>query len=222
MSTSLFKSSIVKKQVMGATGLFLCSFLLMHLAGNCLIYFGPKAFNSYAHALISTPFIYLAEIILLSAFLVHIVIAIILTIENRRARGQQDYFLKRPTGRGASFASSTMPYTGFITLIFLVFHLWHIKYGPHYSIIHDGETMRDLYRLLLEYFSSPWPVVGYVAAQIALGIHVSHGLWSAFQSIGIVKPKQISDLKMASKIFAAIVIIGYSALPIYLFQQGGS
>jgi succinate dehydrogenase / fumarate reductase, cytochrome b subunit len=216
----VIQSSVAKKQIMGVTGLLLCGFLISHLAGNCLIYVGTDAFNKYAHALISNPFIYVAEGILLAIFLVHLALAIRLTIENRAAR-PVNYYMKVPTGRGANFASSTMPYTGMLILIFLVLHIWQFKFGPYYEVMVEGVTMRDLYRLLLEYFSSPLAVAWYIFCMLALGIHVSHGFWSAFQSLGFNHPKYTPALRVASKAFAVIVTIGFSALPIYCYLQGG-
>ena len=213
-------SSIGKKQVMALTGLALCGFLVAHLTGNLLIFVGPEAFNTYAHTLTSTALIYPAEAVLLAIFLTHIGLAIALVRENRIARGQR-YYLKRPTGRGANFASTTMPYTGVIILIFLIFHLLHFKYGTDYRIVHSGVEMRDMYRLLLEYFQSKMNVASYIVAQIVVGIHVSHGFSSAFQSLGFNHPSHTPCLKRAGKIFAIAIAMGFSSLPIYLHLQGG-
>ena len=215
----IMTSSIVKKQVMGVTGLLLCGFLLSHLAGNCLIYVGSDAFNTYAHTLITNPLIYVAEAILALIFLSHIGLALRLTIENNKAR-PVSYYMKTPTGNGSTFASSTMQYTGFIILVFLVIHLINFKFGPVYNTQVDGVEMRDLYKTVVEYFQSPLNILWYVCAMLALGIHVSHGFWSAFQSIGFNHPKYNCCLKMASKVFALLVTVGYSALPIFCYFQG--
>jgi len=154
-------------------------------------------------------------------FLVHIGLAVVVTLENKAAR-PVSYYVKAKTGRGASFASSTMPYTGLIILIFLVWHIINFKFGPHYEITHDAIVMRDLYRLLLEYFSNPVHVFSYVFAMIALGIHLSHGFWSAFQSLGFNHPKYNCTLKCAAKVFAVAMALGYSALPIFCYFKGGN
>ena len=207
--------------MMGATGLLLCGFLIMHLGGNCLIYLGPTAFNTYAHILISNPFIKVAEAGLLSIFIIHIFLAFRLFIENKRARGRS-YYIKKHTGRGTTFASFTMPYTGIITLVFLIFHLLHIKFGPHYVTAHpSGVVIRDFYRLLVEYFASPWTVSWYIFAQICLGLHVSHGFWSAFQSLGFNHPRYTRWLKIIAKIYGVIIAVGFSALPLYLSSRMG-
>ena len=213
-------SSILKKQIMAVTGLLLCGFLVTHLAGNCLIYVGPEAFNSYAHTLITNPFIYLMEAGLVLLFLLHIGMAIKLTIENKRAR-PSSYYMKMSVEGGATFASSTMPITGLIILIFLIFHILHFKYGPVYTVQYDGVEMRDLYRLLLEYFQGPLAIGWYLFSMAALGLHLSHGFWSAFQSLGFNHPKYNDILKIKAKAFALIVSIGFAALPIYCYLQGG-
>jgi succinate dehydrogenase / fumarate reductase cytochrome b subunit len=214
------KSSIVQKQVMGITGLLLCGFLVGHLAGNLLIFVGPSAFNRYGHALISNPLIYLAEAGLAVLFLTHLALAVRLTIQNKAARPVA-YHAYKKSGVGASFASSTMPYTGLIILGFLVWHLICIKFGAHYEVVYDGVTMRDLYRLLMEHFAHPGNTVGYVLCMVALGLHVSHGFWSAFQSLGFNHPKYNRCLKLSSKLFALVVAIGFASLPIYCFLKGG-
>ena len=214
-------SSIGKKQIMALTGLLLCGFLVAHLAGNFLIFCGAEAFNTYAYLLTSNSFIYVAEALLGAIFLTHIALAIVLTWQNRRARGQR-YYLKRPTGRGATLSSASMPITGVIILVFLILHLLHFKFGPSYSIVHSGVEMRDLYRLLVEYFASPLNVAWYIFAQMALGVHLSHGFSSAFQSLGFNHPRHTPRLKLIGKIFAIVIVLGFSSLPLYLHLKGGS
>ena len=213
-------SSVVKKNIQGVTGLLLCGFLVTHLAGNCLIYFGREAFNTYGHTLITNPLIIPAEIVLLAIFFTHIFLGFKLIYENKKAR-PVNYYVRKPTGRGSTFASSTMPITGFIVLFFLIWHICQIKFGPHYTVVHNGVEMRDLYRLLVEYFQNKLNIAGYIFTISALGIHVSHGFWSAFQSIGFNHPKYNCTLKCLSKLYAVVITLGYCALPIYLYFQGG-
>jgi len=224
MSGQLFKylsSSIIKKQIMGVTGLLLCGFLISHMLGNLLIIVGAEAFNHYAHALITNPLLYPAEAILAAIFLVHIFLAIKLTIENHQARPQK-YFNKSKTGRGATFASSTMPYTGLIILIFLVKHLLDFKFGPVIEATYAGITMRDLHQIVLDHFANPLNVAWYVFVMICLGIHVSHGFWSAFQSLGFNHPKYNCALKCGAQAFAIIIALGYSTIAIWSYLQGGN
>ncbi|MCO4792299.1 MAG: succinate dehydrogenase cytochrome b subunit [Bacteriovoracaceae bacterium] len=215
----IMTSSIVKKQVMGVTGLLLCGFLITHLAGNCLIYLGPDVFNTYAHTLVTNPLLYPAEAVLALLFLSHIALAARLTIENNKARPVK-YYMKSPTGRGATFASSTMPYTGIITLVFLILHLLNFKFGTIYTTQVGGVEMRDIYKTVIEHFKSPLNILWYIFAMLSLGIHVSHGFWSAFQSLGFNHPKYNCTLKCVSKLYALLITVGYSALPIYCYFQG--
>ncbi|MDC0255851.1 succinate dehydrogenase cytochrome b subunit [Bacteriovoracales bacterium] len=214
-------SSIIKKQTMGVAGLLLCGFITMHFLGNLLIFVGPEAFNLYAHTLTSNPLIYAAEAGLLAIFLVHIGVGVKLTIENNNARPQK-YYMKQPTGRGANFSSSTMPYTGIIILIFVILHILGLKFGTYYETSYDGVKMRDLYKLVIEYFRQPSAVLGYVVAMLSLGIHLRHGFWSAFQSLGFNHPKYNNLLILISKAFAFIMAIGFSSLPIFCFYKGGN
>lgn len=213
-------SSIGKKQVMGVTGLMLCGFLLTHMLGNFLIFKGPDAFNAYSHALISNPLIGVAEVILTLIFLSHIAMAVKLTRENKMAR-PIEYHSRKLSGRGATFASSTMIYTGMITFVFLIFHILGLKYGTVYTVELHGAEVRDIYRTTVEYFASPLHVAGYILAIVSLGIHVSHGFWSAFQSLGLNHPKYMPKIKMFSKCFGIVVILAYSAFPLFCFFKGG-
>ena len=146
--------------------------------------------------------------------------AIRLVIENKKAR-PVPYYVKQPTGRGATIASSTMPYTGVVILVFLVLHLLHFKYGTYFETTVDGVAMRDLFKTVIEYFKNPLNVVWYVIAMGALSLHVSHGFWSAFQSVGFNHPKYTPCLGTLSKVFAVVIFLGYTTLPIFCFLQGG-
>ena len=219
-SSTFLSASITKKQLVALTGLLLSGFLVTHLAGNLLILVGHEVFNKYAYNLTSTPLIYVAEAILLAIFLTHIFLAVKLNYENNRARPQK-YYIKQKTGRGSTFASSTMPYTGTLVLIFLVFHILHIKFGPTYTITYQGQEMRDLHRTVIEYFQNPLAVTWYIFSMVVLGIHLSHGFWSAFQSIGFNHDLYTPRLRKLSFLFAAAITFGFSVLPLYSYFQGG-
>ena len=224
MSNSLaitLKSSVVKKQLIGITGLLLCGFLVTHLLGNFLLFVGPEAFNKYGHALTSNPLIYLAEAGLLALFLGHMGLALKATLENKAARPQR-YYMKTKTGRGSTIASSTMPYTGAILLAFIIFHLQGIKFGAVYNVTYDGVVMRDLYKLTFEKFASLPYAAFYVVSMIAMAIHVSHGFWSAFQSVGFWHNRYTDSLRKAAIGYAVFVGLGFSILPIYCFLTGAN
>lgn len=222
MSSTLaitMKSSIVKKQLVGITGLLLCGFLVTHLAGNFLLLVGPEAFNKYGHALTSNPLIYVAEAGLAALFIAHMGMAIRVTLQNKAAR-PEGYYMKTKTGRGSTFASSSMPYTGLILLAFIIFHLQGIKFGAVYNVTYDGVVMRDLYKLTFEKFSALPYVSFYVISMFAMGVHVSHGFWSAFQSVGFFHKKYTPAIRKTSIAFALFVGGGFSFIPVYCFLTG--
>lgn len=210
------QTSVVRKQVMAVTGLLLAGFLITHMAGNFLIFVGADAFNVYAHTLTSNPAIYLAEAILATIFLGHIGLGITLTMQNKAAR-PTNYYMFQPTGRGATFASRTMLITGAIVGSFLIWHILGLKFGTYYETTVNGVVMRDLHKLVIEYFQNFWNVLGYVVGMIAIGIHLSHGFWSAFQSIGFNHPKYNGFLKFKAKVLGFLITIGFGSMPIYIF-----
>ncbi len=208
-------SSIGKKQLMGVTAFLLIGFLKAHLLGNFLLLLGPAAFNEYGHKLMSLgPLLIIAEIILLAIFLTHLVLAISLVWQNRKARPVK-YYSKQRTGRGATFASNTMPYTGIVILIFICLHLWCFKYGTYYEFDLDGIIVRDLYRTVIEYFANPFYTAWYVLAMIAMGIHLSHGVQSAFQSVGFRHARYTPLIKKLGCALSLFLTVGFSGLSIY-------
>ena len=218
-SSSLL-NSVTKKQIMGVTGLLLCGFILTHMSGNVLMFVSADAFNKYSHTLTSNPLIYAAETILGLLFLAHIFMAMTLVRENMAARPVQ-YHVRTKSGRGSTFASSTMPISGFITLIFLILHLINLKFGSHYEVEVGGVMMRDMYRTTVEYFADPLHVLFYIVCVASLGVHVSHGFWSAFQSLGINHPKYTPKIKVLACLFGVLTFVGFSSFPIFCYIQGG-
>lgn len=217
---SYFSSSIGRKHILAFTGLGLCGFLLTHLAANLLIPFSPQAFNTYSYKLITNPLIYVAEGGLLAMFLVHIGLAVWLNLESRSARPER-YSVKKKTGRGTTVASSTMVFTGLITLVFLVLHLLNLKFGAEYTVTYDGVEMRDLHRLVLIYFTSLPNVAWYVVAHIALALHTCHGFQSAFQSLGLNHPRYSKCIATIGKLYALAIGGGFAFIALWAYCQGG-
>ena len=213
-------ASIGQKQIMAVTGLLLCGFLVTHMLGNFTMFLSSDAFNKYSHALTSNPLIYLAEVALAMLFIGHIVMAFRVVWANKAARPIA-YHSYNKSGRGGTFASSTMAYTGLIALLFLVLHILGLKFGTQYTTVIDGVEMRDIYKTTIEYFHDPLHVGGYLIAMISMGIHTSHGLWSAFQSLGLSHPKYMPKIKLLSTLFGYYVMIGFSSFPIFCYYQGG-
>lgn len=214
-----FRSSIGRKQLVAITGLLLCGFLVSHLTGNLLLMVSSDAFNLYAHKLASLGgLLYVIEGVLAVIFAVHLGLAMKINMENRQSRGK--YQVKTKTGRGTTFASQTMPYTGLILMVFLVLHLLNLKFGSYYETTIDGVVMRDLTRTTFEYFSSVGATVWYVVAMIVAAIHTSHGFSSAFQSMGWNHGKYFKNVKRLGLIYAIAVGGGFAFLAIYCHMKG--
>ena len=211
-------SSIGSKILIALTGLGLAVFLIGHLAGNLLFLAGPHAFNSYSHALVSNPLVYVAEAGLVAIFFLHVAKTVAGIVSNRAAR-PAPYAVRRwaktknPRSR-KSLASSTMIVTGSITALFVVTHLATFKFGPVYSAP-DG--VRDIYRLQLEVFGSPVYVGFYLAAMAVIFFHLWHGLSSAAQSLGVDHEQWTPRILVAGRVLAGMLGGGFFIIPIYTF-----
>ena len=210
-------SSIAKKYLMGAAGLGWTLFVFGHMAGNLLIFAGPEIFNRYGHAIVSNKILlYGTEIFLCVCLFVHVGLGILLTVENRRAKPQK-YSIKPPTQKGSSFASQTMAFHGTVILCFIIYHLITFKWGPYYSVEYEGIVMRDLHRLVVEVFSNPVYVAGYVVCLALLGLHLSHGVCSVFQSFGLDHPRYSGWIRKLGWAYALVVAGGFISQPLYVF-----
>jgi succinate dehydrogenase / fumarate reductase, cytochrome b subunit len=216
-----FSSSIGRKQLVAVTGLLLCGFLVSHLAGNFLLLLGSDAFNIYAHKLEALGgLLYVVEGILAAIFALHLGLAIRLNIENIKARGSKRYTLKKNTGRGTTFMSATMPWTGLVLLVFVILHIKSLKLGSYYPTTVDGVEMRDLYRTTIEYFQSVGAVVWYVVAMICAALHTAHGFTSAFQTMGWNHPKYFRNVKNLGYLYAVAVGGGFAFLAVWAHLKG--
>lgn len=211
---------------MALTGLFLILFLFVHLAGNLTIFSSdPNMINKYSHSLESLGWVIIAlEIILLLAFLVHMVYAVFVFFENRSARPQK-YSMVRSMGKPSrkTISSTTMIYTGLVILVFVVIHLKTFKFGTVYETTVDGKTLRDFHRLIMEVFHNPWYVLWYVGAMVFMGFHLRHGFWSAFQSLGANHPRYSNFIYGLGVLIAIILAVGFLFIPIWVyFFTGGA
>jgi succinate dehydrogenase / fumarate reductase, cytochrome b subunit len=215
-------STVGAKAVVAATGLLLVGYLVLHLAGNMLVLLGPAAFNGYAHFLIKNPLIYPLEIGLLAVFLLHVVKAFAVWRAGRRARPIGYHRpVRRFLGLGwaggpsrRSYASLTMMASGVVTLLFVVAHLRHLKFGPEYLIAGD---VRDLYRLQLELFASLPVVAFYVLCMAVVGAHLWHGFASAINSLGADHPRYAGVVLRAGRGLSLVVAGGFMVIPLLLY-----
>lgn len=212
----VFSSSVGTKLLIGATGLLLFLYLVLHLAGNLMVFGGQETFNHYSHALISNPLVVPAEIALLLLFLIHIFKTVTMWARNRVARPIA-YEQKSWAGYTSrkSVASTTMIWTGVATLVFVIVHVAQIKYGAWYQI--GDPPMRDLYRTEVEVFSSPIWVAVYVAAMVLIGFHLRHGIASAFQSLGANHPVYTKRLVVVGTIIAILIAAGFAVIPVWVY-----
>jgi succinate dehydrogenase / fumarate reductase cytochrome b subunit len=200
-------TSVGKKLMMAVTGLFFCIFLTMHLAGNMTIYAGKDAFNSYAahlHAL--GPLVTVFEWGLLVFAVIHVCTGLFLFYQNFMARPARYAVNKRAGGR--TLGSGTMPYTGVILLLFVIYHLFNFHFVD--------KTHTTIFQIVSSAFSKPGYVLLYTFAMIVAAVHVSHGFWSAFQTLGANHPKYTPLLRGLSLVFSVIVGIGFGFIPIYV------
>jgi len=200
-------ASVGKKLLMAVTGLGFCGFLLGHLAGNLFIYGGAQAFNAYAEHLHSLgPLVMAAEIGLLLFALVHVTTGLVLFVQNQRARPTA-YAVKK-SGGGRSVGSATMPYTGLILLAFVIFHLLNFHFVD--------KTGTTIHAIVVAAFAKPGYLAIYVLAMIVLAIHVSHGFWSACQTLGANHPKYMPFLMKLSVALSLAFGFGFGIIPVFV------
>jgi succinate dehydrogenase / fumarate reductase cytochrome b subunit len=212
-------SLVTTKIIIGATGVLLFAYLIVHIIGNLMVFLGRETFNSYAHFLITNPLVVPVEIGLLLVFLIHLFKAIRMTFQNQSARPVK-YARKALAGGHSqkSLASSSMILTGLAILIFVPIHVWQFKYGTHYEV---GEGIRDLYRTEVENFSSPIAVMLYIAMMILVGLHLWHGVGSSFQSLGLSGPRFTPAIRNVGKVSAVIISTGFIIITLWAFFVGG-
>ena len=205
--TNTFKTSIGKKLIMAVTGLSFICFLMAHLAGNLTLYGGENAFNSYVERLHTFgPVITLIELGLLFLIIMHILIGSVLFYQNILARPIKYKVYKSAGGR--SLGSATMPYSGFIILAFIIFHLINFHFAD--------KTNNTIFQIVAEAFANPLYIVIYIAAMIVLAIHISHAFWSLFQTIGANHPKYMPLIRIAGIVISLIFGVGFGFLPVYV------
>jgi len=220
--STFLTSKIGQKLVMSLTGLFLCSFLLVHLSGNLQLLKddGGVAFNTYAHFMVHNPFIKTISYGLYFSILLHAFQGIAFALKNRAARGEKGYAVISPKSK--SWYSSNMALLGTLILFFILIHMgdfWlKYKFGntlPMTTI--DGLEQKDLYWGVKESFSQLWIVIIYVVANVVLFFHLLHGIGSAFQTLGINNRKYTPVIKAIGNTFAFLVCLGFVIIPVYFY-----
>lgn len=210
-----YASSIGKKFVMALTGLLLLGFLIGHLVGNLLIFAGPSALNEYARWLTERPaLIWSARVGLLAIFLLHLGTAVLLVRSNKKARPVR---YRVNDCLEASMASRSMWLSGLTVAAYLVYHLLHTTFGvidPDAFHVHTKDGLHDVYTMLVKGFQDPLIVASYLLALVILGLHLSHGISSFFQSTGLKHPRSEKLIQNAGHLLTAVLIGGFLAIPL--------
>jgi len=212
---NFYRSAIGKKAVMAATGIVLFGFVFVHMLGNLKLYLGPEHINAYGEWLreIGAPavpregLLWIARIVLLACVGLHIHAATVLTLDNWAARpidnNRRDY-------AAASYASRTMRWGGVLVLLFVIYHLLDLTWGK----LNPSFIQGDVYHNIVASFGQWWIALFYVVANIALGFHLYHGLWSLFQSLGWNSQKFNPWRREFATAFAVIITLGNISFPI--------
>ncbi len=217
-----FTSSLGKKVVMSLTGLFLCTFLVVHLIGNLQLLKndGGEAFNLYANLMAHNPLIETVSFGLYFFIIVHTVMAIVLTYQNRKSR-PVDYAV---TNKKSTWESRSMMLLGTLILFFLIVHMGDFWYK--YKISEDWTygyktygnlVIRDIYSLVVHEFKELDHMLIYVVAQFVLAFHLRHGFQSAFQSLGLNHVKYTPAIQFVGNAFSILIPLGFVIQPLYVF-----
>ena len=219
----LTNSSIGRKVVMSVSGLFLVLFLTFHMCMNLALVFSPDAYNAICGFLGARWYTLALTAVLAAGFIVHIVYAFWLTIQNRKARGNDRYAVNvRP--QGVEWSSQNMLVLGIIVILFLVLHMAQFWYKMQLNELlgvdktvnpHDGSY------LVITAFQNVWMVVIYIVWLVALWFHLTHGFWSALHTIGFNNTVWFNRWKVIGNIFSTIICLGFAFVAIALYIQYG-
>jgi succinate dehydrogenase / fumarate reductase, cytochrome b subunit len=230
--TSFFTSSVGKKLVMALTGLFLITFLIVHVGINSCIYndlsfFDPadngKMFNKAAHFMGSSYVIRIMEIGLFIGFLIHIIQGYVLEVQNRKRRSV-GYNVKMGS-EGSRWYRKSMGLLGTLILFFLIIHIAHFwvpsrithdLVQQHYQGA-DGPSYHDVFERMVTVFQEPWVVILYVLGCISLAWHLVHGFQSAFRTLGVYNKSYITTLKIIGIGFSILVPLLFALMPLSMY-----
>ncbi|MBP3455499.1 MAG: succinate dehydrogenase cytochrome b subunit [Alistipes sp.] len=233
MSCFLTNSSLGKKLVMSVTGCFLVLFILFHMSMNITLLFSPEAYNMVCEFLGANWYALVGTVILVAGIAIHFIYALMLTVDNYRARGKQRYAVTVKE-KGVEWASKNMLLLGWIIIGGLALHLIHFWskmqlveiMGSHYFTPEIDGTATVINpangALLVAYTFSKWyNVLIYILWLAALWFHLTHGVWSMFQSVGWANDTWYPRLKCIAKIVATLVLLGFAVVLILMYLNSG-
>ena len=205
---AFYRATIGKKVVMAVTGIILVGWIIGHVLGNLLVFRGPAALNEYAALLKSNAaLLWAMRAGLLITVVLHVVAAVQL-VRHEAASRPVRYAKRVP--QESTFASRTIRWGGLIIAVFVVYHLLHFTTGT----LHPSFSHTDVYGNMLSGLSVPWVAAIYLVAVAALGLHLYHGVWSAFQTLGISGPTMTVARRRLAIGIAGIVYLGFTAIPV--------
>jgi len=205
---AFYGTTVGKKVVMGVTGLIGALFVLGHMAGNLQVFEGPGVFNRYSQLLrTSMELLWAVRIILILAVIFHVVAAYQLARISQKSR---PVGYARWRAINSNFASRTMRWTGPILLVFIVYHLLHFTTGT----LHDNFIEGDAYHNVLWAFHIWWVSAIYIAAMLALSLHLYHGIWSLSQSLGLSNPRYGDGVRKLAAVLTFVIVAGFIAIPV--------
>jgi succinate dehydrogenase / fumarate reductase, cytochrome b subunit len=204
---TFYSTSIGKKVVMAITGLILLGFVIGHMLGNLQVFIGASQMNEYAAMLkANAALLWGVRLVLVVAVMLHIVAAVQLTRMSRRSR-PEGYHYKDVIQ--ADYAARTMRWSGLIIALFVIYHLLHFTAGT----VHPQFDVHDVYRNVIIGFRV-WPVsVFYIIAMVALAFHLWHGVWSMFQTLGLINPKSDKIIRRLAALATLAIVIGFISVP---------
>ena len=206
---ALYQTTVGKKAVMAVTGVIWFGYVIAHMIGNLLVFAGPGAINEYSAFLHATPvLLWGARLVLITALVGHIVASTELTLRNLDAR---------PAGYArrddvvTSYAARTMIWSGPILLLFIIYHLAHLTLGVAPGHPYDSH---HVYNNLVLGFRIPWVTATYVAAMAALALHLHHGAWSFFQTLGVNHPRYDDLRRRFATVMTVVIVLGFLSVPV--------
>jgi len=215
----------LRKTLIALTGLFLCVFLVVHLSANAILLLpndlASELYNSYSHTLRESPLIAVVAYILYISIILHVVVALLITIKNKKAKPTK-YVMNR-SEQNSSWYSRNMGVLGTLILIFIIVHLanfWaRIKLGIGEEVLLDAAGYKDVFSVTYELFQNIWFVLFYSVLSIPLAFHLYHGLKSGFKTLGFYHKKGLKILAKVSLVYAVIMGLGFGIIPIIVYLK---
>ncbi len=221
----LIDSSIGRKLIMSITGVFLVLFLLFHSCMNIVVIISPAGYNAICGFLGANWYALLGTSVLAAGFVIHILYALFLSYQNMRARGSEPYAVKS-SQKGVSWASRNMLILGGIVFGFLLLHMYNFWFKMQFAEISGIKTGNfdpaDGAAYVKELFANPVYCLIYIVWLAALWLHLTHGVWSALQSLGLNNKIWLPRVKVISNIVSTIVILMFMSIPVYYLLGCGA